>query len=62
MEKPKIYKNSDCEKCLLDFETPLLVKFQKSKGKHIIICTECYQALQKSLRNNKKDRYGNKNT
>ena len=54
IEKPKIYRNSECEVCLLDFSTPLILKFQKSKDRWIIICKDCYKSIQNNLKNDNK--------
>ena len=53
IEKPKIYRNSECEVCLLDFTTPLIQKFQKSKNMWIIICKDCYKDIQNNLKKDK---------
>jgi len=41
----KIYKNSECEMCLYEYQGELKVKEDPNTGKKIICCRECFTKL-----------------
>jgi len=47
----KVYRNSECFKCSLNYTGELKIKEHPETKEQIIICKTCYSNLQKELNN-----------